>query len=73
MDIEAAKFLGAGLAVLGVIGAAIGVGNIFSSLISSVARNPSAKKELQTFAYIGMALTEALGIFALLVAFLILY
>ncbi len=72
MDIHGAKMIGAGLAVLGVIGAGIGVGNIFSSLIQSIARNPAEKAELQKFAFIGMALTEALGIFSLLVAFVIL-
>ena len=33
MEIEAAKVIGAGLAVIGVIGSGIGIGNIFSSLI----------------------------------------
>ena len=32
MEIEAAKVIGAGLAVIGVIGSGIGIGNIFSSL-----------------------------------------
>lgn len=73
MEIEAAKLLASGLAVLGVTGAALGVGRIFSSMIDSIARNPSAKKEMQTFAYVGAALCEALGIFALLVAFMIFF
>ena len=33
MEIEAAKVIGAGLAVIGVIGSGIGIGNIFSSFI----------------------------------------
>lgn len=72
-DVDAAKLIGAGLAVLGVNGAAIGVGRIFASLIDSIARNPSTIKELRTFAFTGAALAEALGIFSLLVAILIFF
>ncbi len=36
MEIEAAKVIGAGLAVIGVIGSGIGIGNIFSSFIQAV-------------------------------------
>lgn len=73
MEVDSAKLIGAGLAVLGVNGAAIGVGMIFSSLIDSIARNPSTIKEMRTFAFTGAALAEALGIFSLLVAILIFF
>ena len=73
MEIEAAKMLGAGIAVLGVVGAAIGVGRVFASLIEAIARNPSAKKDMQGLAFVGAALSEGLGIFALVVAFMILF
>ena len=43
MEIEAAKVIGAGLAVIGVIGSGIGIGNIFSSFIQAVGRNPAAR------------------------------
>ena len=33
MEAEAAKLIGAGLAVIGVIGSGIGIGSIFSSFI----------------------------------------
>ncbi len=71
MELEAAKMIGAGIAVLGVIGAAMGVGRVFASLIESIARNPSAKNDMQTFAFVGAALAEGLGIFALVIAFMI--
>lgn len=73
MEFEAAKLIGAGLAVLGVNGAALGVGRIFASLIDSIARNPSAKEDMTKFAFIGAGLTEALGIFALLITILIFF
>ena len=44
MELEAAKVIGAGLAVIGVIGSGIGIGNIFSSFIEAVGRNPAARR-----------------------------
>ncbi|MEQ9434231.1 MAG: ATP F0F1 synthase subunit C, partial [Hyphomonas sp.] len=43
MEVQAAKLLGAGLAVIGVIGSGIGIGTIFASFIQAVGRNPSAQ------------------------------
>ena len=42
MELDAAKMIGAGLAVIGLGGVGAGIGNIFSSLISSIARNPAS-------------------------------
>ncbi len=73
MDIDAAKMIGAGLAVVALMGVGIGIGNIFSTLISAIARNPDAKKDVFGIAMLGFALTEAVALFALLIAFLILF
>ncbi len=73
MDIEAAKMIGAGLAVLALMGVGIGLGNIFSNLISSIARNPSAKNDLFTIGLIGFALTESIALLAFVVAMIILF
>lgn len=67
------KALGAGLAVIALFGVGLGIGNIFSSLISSVARNPSARDVVFPIGILGFALTEAVALFALLIAFLILF
>jgi F-type H+-transporting ATPase subunit c len=69
----AAKLIGAGLATIALAGAAIGVGLIFAALISGTARNPSLRKELFNTAILGFALTEALGLFALMMALIFLY
>lgn len=69
----AAKYIGSGLACSGLIGAGVGIGVIFSSLISSTARNPQIRGQLFTYAILGFALAEATGLFALMVAFLLLY
>lgn len=71
--IMAAKFIGAGLAVISLGGAATGIGIVFGALITGVARNPSLKGELFNLAILGFALCEALGLFGLLMALMFLY
>jgi F0F1-type ATP synthase membrane subunit c/vacuolar-type H+-ATPase subunit K len=73
METEAAKMIGAGLAVVALMGVGVGIGNIFSSLITAIARNPSARSEVFPIGILGFALTEAIALFALLIAFLILF
>ena len=68
MEVAAAKALGAGIAVIALAGVGIGIGNIFSSLVSSVARNPSARDQVFGLGILGFALTEAVALFALLIA-----
>lgn len=62
MDINSAKMIGAGLLSLGMFGAAVGIGLIFAALVHGVARNPSMQKQLFTFAIIGAALAELMGL-----------
>ncbi len=73
MDVEAAKMIGAGLASIALVGAGIGIGNIFGSYLSGALRNPSAAKAQFSNLLLGFALAEATGLFGLGVAFLILY
>ncbi|MDI7774053.1 F0F1 ATP synthase subunit C [Asticcacaulis sp. EMRT-3] len=67
------RAIGAGLATLGMIGAGIGLGILFGNYYLGALRNPSAAKTQQTNLFIGMALTEALGIFAFVIALMILF
>lgn len=73
MEAEAAKLIGAGLATIGMIGAGIGVGNVWSSYFGAIARNPAAKDEIGANIWIGFAVTEAIALFALLVAIMLLF
>lgn len=73
MLLQAAKCIGAGLATFGLAGAGVGIGLIFASLILGISRNPSLKEELFRMAILGFALTEAIALFALMLAFLILF
>lgn len=72
MEAEAAKYIGAGLATLGMIGSAIGVGNIFGNFLNGALRNPSAAASQVGNLFVGAALAEALGILAFVLGILIL-
>jgi len=71
--LAAAKFIGAGIACSGLLGAAVGIGLIFASLIASTSRNPEKAGQLFSLAILGFALAEATGLFTLMLSFLILY
>jgi F-type H+-transporting ATPase subunit c len=71
--LEAAKPIGAGLATIGLAGAGIGIGTVFGALVIGTSRNPTLKDDLFRFAILGFALTEAIALFALMIAFLILF
>ena len=73
MDAMAFKYIGAGLMAFGMLGAALGVGNIFGSLLNSIARNPSAADQLQRMALIGAGLAEAMGLFSFVIAMLLIF
>lgn len=45
-----------------------GIGTVFGSLIIGYARNPSLKNNLFTYAVLGFALSEAMGLFCFLLA-----
>jgi len=74
MDIDSAKLIGMALAVgLGVIGPGLGIGLIVGRALEAMGRNPDASGKITATMFIGIAFTEALAIFALVIAFLIRY
>ncbi len=73
MELEAAKMIGAGLATIALAGVGVGIGTIFGNYISGSLRNPAASAKVFGNVLLGFALTEAIGLFALVVAFLILF
>jgi F-type H+-transporting ATPase subunit c len=70
---QAAKYIGAGAATVGVAGSGAGIGSVFGSLVIGYARNPGLKGQLFSFAILGFALSEAMGLFCLMMAFLLLF
>ena len=73
MDVSAAKLIAAGIACFGMGGAGVGVGIIFGNYLSAAIRNPSAAQGQFVNLIFGFAVTEALGIFSLLIALLVLF
>ncbi|MBT4769408.1 MAG: F0F1 ATP synthase subunit C [Rhodospirillaceae bacterium] len=73
MEAEAAKLIGAGLAVVGLGGVGAGIGHIFASLISAISRNPASRPDVFPMSMLGFALVEAVALYALLISFLILF
>ncbi|MGB9668766.1 MAG: ATP synthase F0 subunit C [Anaerolineales bacterium] len=67
------KLLGAGLAMLGAIGAGVGVGLSAMGGVQAMGRNPDAAPIIQTNMILGMAFSEAVAIYALAVALIIIF
>jgi|TARA_B110000977_G_scaffold94256_3_gene124621 F-type H+-transporting ATPase subunit c len=73
MVLQAGKLIGAGAATVGLAGSGAGIGIVFGAYILGVSRNPSLQKELFKICILGFALCEAMALFALMMAFLILF
>ena len=73
MDLASAKMIGAGLACIALVGAGIGIGNVFGSYLSGALRNPGAAAGQFTNVMLGFALCEATGLFGLVIALIILF
>lgn len=73
MDAESAKYIAIAGTSIGMAGAAIAVANIFSALLSAIARNPSSEGKMAKQAIIGAALAEAMGIFAVGIAVILIF
>jgi F-type H+-transporting ATPase subunit c len=64
--------MAAALAIgFGTIGPGIGLGLLVNSALNAMGRNPEAAGQVQINMFIGIAFTEALGIFALMISLLI--
>ena len=73
MILQAAKLIGAGAATVGLAGAGVGIGTVFGAFIIGMSRNPSLEAKRFRDCIMGFALTEAIALFALMMAFLILF
>ncbi len=71
--LQGAKYIGTGMATIGVVGTGMGIGVVFGCLLLAYSRNPGLKKDLFGWAMLGFALTEAIALLALMMAFLILF
>ncbi len=71
METEAAALIGMGMAAAGVAGSGVGIGYIFGKMIEAVARQPGAEPRVGKYLWIGFALTEAVALYALVIAFIL--
>lgn len=74
MEVEAAKLIGAGVAMgLGAIGPAIGEGIVGGRAMEAMGRNPKMADKIFTNMIVAMAITESTGIYSLVIALIILF
>ena len=73
MELLAARALGAGIAMLGAIGPGIGIGMLAQGAMQGIARNPDASGDIQTNMILAIAFTEAVAIYCLVVALLLIF
>jgi F-type H+-transporting ATPase subunit c len=68
-----AKYIGAGLAMIGTFGPGIGIGLLALGALQAIGRNPEAAPSIQTNMILAIAFAEAVAIYALVVAMIILF
>lgn len=73
LSLDAARMLGAAIAVFALYGVGTAMGDLFARWIESIARNPEAEDKMRFVGMLGFALTESIALFALLIALLILF
>ena len=72
MDLESARLIGMGIAAgFGVLGPGIGIGLIGGGAMEAIGRNPEASGKIISNMILAIVFTEALGILALVVSFII--
>ena len=73
LSIEAARYFATAVVALVLFGVGKSMGNFFSTWVESVARNPEAEDKMRSVGMLGFALIESIGLFALLIALLVLF
>ena len=71
METNAAALIGMGMAAAGFAGSGVGIGYVFGKMIEAVARQPGSEPRVSKYLWMGFALTEAVALYAMVVAFLI--
>jgi len=69
MLLQSSKLIAAGIATVSLAGSGVGIGIVFASLIIAISRNPYLTKQLFIYTILGFALTEAIALFGLMMAF----
>jgi len=67
------KAIGAGLAMIGALGPGIGIGLVVQGALQGISRNPDVSGQIQTNMILGIVFAEAVAIYCLVIAFIILF
>jgi ATP synthase F0 subunit c len=67
------KALGAGLAMVGALGAGVGIGSVVNGALQAMGRNPDASGLIQTNMILGIVFSETIAIYCLVVALIVLF
>ena len=67
------KAVGAGLAMIGALGAGVGIGQVVNGALQAMGRNPDASGLIQTNMILGIVFAETIAIYALVVALIVLF
>lgn len=70
---QAARYIGAGLSMIGALGGGIGIGLSVQGALTGMARNPDSYGNLLVNMILGIAFSEAIAIYCLVIAFLMLF
>ncbi len=71
-SVEGTKAMAAAIAMgVGAIGPGLGIGILASKALEAIGRNPEAAPKIQTVMILAIAFTEAIAIYALVVALII--
>ena len=73
MDPQSAQFIAKGIAIFAMVGTALGEGYVVGKTMEAIGRNPEASSKIQTNMVLAIVFAEALGIYALVVALIILF
>jgi ATP synthase F0 subunit c len=70
---DAIKALGGGLAMVGALGAGVGIGSVVNGALTAMGRNPDFAGTIQTNMILGIVFAETIAIYCLVVALIILF
>jgi F-type H+-transporting ATPase subunit c len=71
--VQAARYIGAGLAMIGAAGAGVGVGLAAQGGVTAMGRNPDVTSTIQVNMILGIVFAEAIAIYAMAVALIVLF
>lgn len=73
MSGDSLKYIAIGLSIFGMYGAANAISKMFVAMLDGISRNPGSEQKMAKYIYVGAGLSEAMGLFSLVVALLLIF